>query len=141
MQVDVRLASSKWQLYIELLFCLAIILLMWQSSFSIGIKLLFIAGFMTLQFVVKQTHHKRKRVAQLWQLDSLNWAWSYHDEARIYKATFVQIEYRGVVLMLTLRANNKKQHIVIWRDQVSRAQWRYFKIIANLKHSDTGILQ
>lgn len=137
MQVDADIQVSKWQRCVELLFCLAVIILLWHSNFSMLIKLLSIGAFVVAQFVFKQAINQRKIVQQLWQIDHLTWAWRYNNESRVYKAHLITIDYRHVVLRLSFRVAQNQQQIVIWRDQVSRTQWRYFKIIANLKYQDT----
>lgn len=139
MLIDTQLKPSRWQIYSELLSCCLICVLLWTAAIQPVFKIILIIVFLALQYGLRQALTGRQTVVQLWQIDGLNWAWR-HNNDRTVKASLLAIEYRGVVLSLTFLVAGRQRHLVIWRDQVDATQWRYFKILANLRQSNTQIV-
>jgi hypothetical protein len=139
MLIDVTLKPSQWQRYAEWLMCSIMVLLLWIAGLPVWLKLALIFLLIFLQYVLRVII-KTPKPQQIWQIDSVDWALRDHHNGKIRQGTLLNIEYRVLVLSLSFLIAGRKQHVVIWRDQVDQRQWRYFKIIANLKQMDKGIL-
>ncbi len=134
MLVDAQIKQGVLQRLCYVLSMLAVLLLMLLSGLPIIIEAVLAGLFLLINYWWYKAFIKAQAITEIWQQDSRIWCWRSLDSSQYKTATLQQVRHLGLVMVLDFQQRTTHYHVVIWRDQISHAEWRKLCVLTRLKH-------
>lgn len=116
-----------------------VILLMLFSGLHGAIKTILVTVFVLLNFWWYRSFIKAQTISEIWQQDSSIWCWRCRGSSTSKTGKLLQARHLGLVITLEFLHLHHHYHVVIWRDQVSGAEWRKLTVLTRLKYSQQNL--
>ncbi len=112
-----------------------VVALMLLSGLSLLIKLLLVGLFLLLNYCWHRVFIATQVLTEIWQQDATVWGWRRLGSSQSHTGTLQQARYLGMVIVLSFQCRNASVSMLIWRDEVSRDEWRKLSVLTRLKQS------
>ena len=135
MLVDAKIQQGLLQGLIYALGVVVVLGLMLLSGLPILLELILAGLFLLLNYWWYRAFIATQRLTEIWQQDARLWCWRRLGSSQCHSGTLQQARYLGVVIVLNLQCQNSSVSMLIWRDEVSKDEWRKLAVLTRLKQS------